>query len=393
MPRKLAIQFLLCLLLPATLLAEEAAQPGLPAPEPIVAPGTALPETEKLLGGLVDGAIIPLYTELEATGKILPEKSRAFCADVTAETFAAVRDAWGETLLAWERTDALLFGPAIEEQVDFAINFSPPKKLVINRLLTSVANPLTVDMVAKAGVGGQGLSTLEFLLFDRGKTDAQMLALFQGEAGQRRCDYVVAASELLYRNISKVTEPWLREENSYADAFRTARGSPVFVGPREAIDLLVGKLFQSAEKTARQKTGMPLGKGMMRPGSEGHQEPVGQGNPYKLAAWRSGYGIKVIRANMEGIQRILQEGGLLQWLRDNNERGAEKFVADMMEQRLGNYLNLPLPEADPFELIEQGKLNELNGYYFLGNDIQRGIKRQLARVMGVQLGFNDNDGD
>lgn len=376
--------------------AEEAVQPNIPpavaAKVDAIAPATPLPNADKLLAAVVDGAIIPLYRELQVTANTLVQRSSAFCSAPTPESFKVLREGWGETLLAWHRTDALMFGPAIEDQIDFTINFNPPKKLIISRLLTD-NTPLTPDSIAKAGVGGQGLSTLEFLLFDRDKTDAEQLASFQGATGKRRCEYVQAASELLHTQMQTIANGWLQDRNGYASAFRDAhKGNATFASARQAVDLLVGKLFQSAEKFSKNRIGNPLGKGVDL-NTEGKQEVLNTSNAYQLEAWRSGYSIQIVRANVEGMQRILREGGILQWLRDHNEREVEKFVADAMQQRLDHYLKLPLPSTDPFELIKAGKGKELDGYYYLGNDIQMGIRRQLAKVLGVQLGFNDNDGD
>lgn len=371
--------------------AADAVQPQTVASvQPIVAPGTPLPDIDSLLSNLVDGAIIPLYSELNTASQTLSSNSQTFCQATTPENFQQLRQAWGETMLAWQRTDALLFGPATEEQIDFSINFTPPKKLIINRLLKS-EEQFSVELVDKSGVGGQGLSTLEFLLFDRDKSDTDVLAQFQGEQGQRRCEYVQAASELLQRNIGLITEPWLRKDNSYADAFRQAEGSPIFSGPREAIDMFIGKLYQSAEKTAKQKLGIPLAKGATHAAS-GKDGEV-HTNAFRLPAWRSGYSVQVVRANLEGIQRLLKDGGLFTWLREHNDREVEKFIADSLEKRLDDFLKLPIPEGDVFAAVEKGDTSALDNYYHLGSDIQMGIKRQLAKVMGVQLGFNDNDGD
>lgn len=370
------------LLFPMTLFAETTA----------VAPATPLPNADKLLAQIVDGAIIPLYRELDVTANTLTQRSKTFCSEPSAANFKVLREGWGETLLAWHRTDALMFGPAIDDQIDFKVNFNPPKKAVINSLLSG-DTPLTLETVKKAGVGGQGLATLEFLLFDRDKSETDQLAAFQGDTGKRRCTYLQAVSELLQTTLHTIAEAWVNDKNGYATAFRTAdKGNTTFANSRQTVDLLVGKLFQSAEKFSKNRIGNALGKGIDL-NTEGKQEVLNTSNAYQLEAWRSGYSVQVVRANVEGMQRIMKDGGILQWLRDHNQGEIEKFVADAMEQRLENYLKLPLPSSDPFELIKTGNSKELDGYYYMGNDIQMGIKRQLAKALGVQLGFNDNDGD
>ncbi|OQX03306.1 MAG: hypothetical protein BWK73_39915, partial [Thiothrix lacustris] len=105
------------------------------AATPSVSPATPLPDADKLLVQVVDGAIIPLYRELDVTANTLTQRSKTFCSEPSTESFKVLREGWGETLLAWHRTDALMFGPAIDDQIDFKVNFNPPKKAVINGLL------------------------------------------------------------------------------------------------------------------------------------------------------------------------------------------------------------------------------------------------------------------
>ncbi len=352
-----------------------------------------LPDADQLLAQLLEGGIRPLYRELDASVATLVQLSETFCHAPNETNLIKLRQSWGNALLAWLRTDALLFGPAIENQMDFHINFNPPKKIIINQLLNATT-PLDVTAVEAAGVGGQGLGTLEFLLFDRDKTAAQLLELFQGDTGKRRCDYVQAGSELLNNNVHSITQQWLKDgDNTYASQFRDAyKGNTTFANAQQAVDLVVNKLHQSAEKTAKSRLGIPLGK-TVDPNTEGKQERTMSTKPYQLENWRSGYAIAGARASMEGILRLLRDGGVLEWLRTHNTQQVGKVVADNTELRLSHYLQLPLPTSDPFVLLQNNDSKKLSGYYYLANDIDMGLTRQLARVLGSQLGFNDSDGD
>lgn len=356
---------------------------------------TAVPDADKLLGTLVEKGIQPLYRELDEAGKKLVETSQAFCSDSSEAHFRAVRDAWGETLLAWQRSDALLFGPAVEEQRDFHINFTPPKKLTIQNLLNGT-NPITVEAVEKAGVSAQGLATLEYLLFDREKPDTEQWAAFQGEAGKRRCSYVRASSELLQRDLQHVTSPWSTDKGNYAAAFSQAdKSNAHFANSRQAVDTFIGKLYQSAEKIAKNRLGNPLGKGLVSSGDNSNTLNK-QSNAYQLENWRSGYALKVTYANMEGIQRLLGDGGILAWLGHQPDKAGQPSHADVVQQlqsRMSLFLQTPMPTTDPFELVSQGKTAELDNLYHIAEDLRLGIRKLLAPAMGVQLGFNDNDGD
>ena len=93
---------------------------------------------------------------------------------------------------------------------------------------------------------------------------------------------------------------------------------------------------------------------------------------------------------MQGLQRLLVDGGILAQLKTQT---ANQALAEQLTTAIEAFLKLPVPETDPFELISQGKGAALDDYYQRAEGIRSLIRTQLAPAMGVQLGFNDNDGD
>lgn len=128
------ISYLLCCL-PLYVLADTPT-PATPSNAPLASIQT-LPDTNRLFTSLTEQGILPLYRDLDKHVQNLVTQSEAFCEQTDRAHLQTLRSAWQDTLLAWQRTDALMFGPAIANQVDFHINFQPPKKLIINRLLRS----------------------------------------------------------------------------------------------------------------------------------------------------------------------------------------------------------------------------------------------------------------
>ena len=119
----------------------------------------------------------------------------------------------------------------------------------------------------------------------------------------------------------------------------------------------------------------------------------GAPNPYELEAWRSGQSIAITRAHVEGMQRLLKEGGWLEWLRTHYDNLLAQQITAALEQLTADYLKIPEPAADPFVLLEQGDKQAMMEFYQRSYGIQMGIKRQLAKLLDVRFGFNDNDGD
>lgn len=338
----------------------------------ITATSTVAAKDDAFINQLITAGIQPLYRELEQRSQQLTQNSHDFCKDSSLEGFQTLQDAWGQTMLAWQRTDSLLFGPATAEQMDFYINFTPPKKQIIKSLLDS-DKPITAESITAAGVGAQGLSSLEYLLFDRAQTNEQLLASFQDSKGQIRCSYVQAVSSLLEQNIKKVTTSWLSSDTT-----------KIFASNQEAIDLLIGKSYQTLAKVNVKKFSAPLGL----------NDEKKLRHPYDLEAWRSGYSFKIIKANVEGIQRVFVDGGFLAWIDKTFPNDATKTVVVSFEKQLKDLAAMKLPEGDPFTMVEQKQHPaELNELVERSRGLEMGVKRQLSIITKAQLGFNDNDGD
>lgn len=338
------------------------------------ATSTALGTTkdEVFIQQLLTVGIQPLYRELAQRSQQLTQTSTEFCKTLNLAEFQKLREAWGETLLAWQRTDLLLFGPSIAEQLDFQINFSPPKKQIIKSLLDR-DQPISVETVAAAGVGAQGLSSLEYILFDREQSIEQLLAAFKTPQGSIRCSYVQAVSTLLEQKITQLQHAWFNGDST-----------KLFASNQEMIDLLIGKSYQTLEKINLKKIKIPFGI------MDEKQLP----HPYELEAWRSGYSFKTIQANIEGISQVFIKGGLLAWIDKTFPNDGTKLAVHAFEQQLNALTQMQLPAGDPFTLVEQNIDSPARRELMERcRGLEMGIRRQLAIITQAQLGFNDNDGD
>ncbi|HPQ97479.1 MAG TPA: imelysin family protein [Thiolinea sp.] len=307
---------------------------------------------------LVQQGILPLYGTVETATRELQQQAETFCHQPDAAGLEAVRHAWRSAMQAWAATDGLLFGPAIAEERDFHLWFSPPKKQIIKRLLRQ-ADPLTPATVAAAGVGAQGLATLEYLLFDPEQQNLFAPANSQG------CHYLVAASRLLPEYASRIRKDWEQA------------GAGFFISEQEALEMLVNKFYQSIEKVS----GSRLGKAL-----NGHK-------PYQLDNWRSGQSLAVIQAAMAGIQHLLDQGGIhacLLALHPTDD--VRQFIAALRNQ-VAFFRRLPVPQQSAFELIRADDTAALAPYLQRARSIQLILGIHLAPLIGVNLGFNDNDGD
>ncbi len=347
--------------------------PPKPAPIPDAAART-------LLKGVVNKAILPLYESLGARAQSLVTTTRYFCEQPDSEGLNNTRDKWAEVLSGWAKTSGLLFGPAVENEIDFSIYFRPAKKAVIKDVLAGEGD-IDLTAIGKAGVGGQGLATLEYLLFDRELSDEQQVAAFMADE-QRRCDYLVSASALLAKNLKTIVHGWVSDGGNYGEAMWTAgEGSAYFTEAYQPVELLVNSLYQSVQAVEIKKLGVPLGLRGSRSGKP-------KAYPYKLEAWRSGHSLANINSTLSGLQSVLVEGGILQWLRDNKHAD----LAKQLDQQLQTLLDTKWESDDLFVILET-KPEVVRPFYEQVRVLSAKIRKGLAPALGVQLGFNQNDGD
>ncbi len=110
--------------------------------------------------------------------------------------------------------------------------------------------------------------------------------------------------------------------------------------------------------------------------------------PHKLEAWRSGYSLANINNSLTGVQRALVDGGILGWLKDNGHQE----LAVQLEQQLNQLLAAEWSSEDLFQLLQK-KPQSVTPFYKQVQQLSATVREGLAPALGVQLGFNDNDGD
>ena len=326
-------------------------------------------------------AILPMYKTADEQASELQREVIAFCNQTTMSNLQATRQQWSAAISDWQATEVALFGPALSQQRDLHIYFRPVKKRVIKKLLTQ-DTAISMENLEFAGVGAQGFATLEYLLFDREKTDEEILAQFTG-SDNRYCQHLLATSTLLQRDISSIYHEW---QSTYADALANpGQGAePIFANDTQALEMALGKLDQSAEAVIN-KLRNPLAKAAHLAGKDDARENT---NAYKLEAWRSGHSLANLQANIRGIEITLKQGGILDWLKQHDA----VELAEQLEQKLVTISEIKFPSSDLFAQIEDKQLEAADVLFDETVALSKLI-HETAPKLGVQLGFNDSDGD
>jgi len=337
-------------------------------------------QIQQLLAQLTQRVILPLYEQAENQALAMQKQLDTFCATPNADTLKAARNSWIAALGAWQQAEVVMFGPALEKQRDLHIYFRPVKKRVI-KLLLNQETPITLENLEFAGVGAQGFATLEYLLFDRDVNEAELLKRFTDDT--RYCEHLKGTTSLLVRDIQAINQDW---KQGYADSMIKAGSADdaVFPDAMQPLETVLGKLDQITE-TVPNKLSNALASGNYLAGKDPKREKV---NAHKLEAWRSGHTLNNLQANITGIKILLDDGGFLAAL----ETQGQKALATQIRSQIELVQAIDFASDDLFQQLQDKQTQAADTFYAESLKLSQLIK-QLSSALGIQLGFNDSDGD
>jgi predicted lipoprotein len=196
---------------------------------------------------------------------------------------------------------------------------------------------------------------------------------------QRYCPLLIAIGNHQQALSSDVLARWKDEDGMQARlrSFPNDR----YADAQEAVsDLLRTQV--SAIDGLKKKLGAPLGR-----------QSKGVPQPYQAEAWRSGASLAILAAAVDSAERLWQganQDGLRSLLNSEHSELATRIDAAYADarQRLGA-LDQPLGQL----LADEAGRTALNALYDSLNRLHRLQEGELARALGIQIGFNAHDGD
>ncbi|WP_269619020.1 imelysin family protein [Zhongshania sp. BJYM1] len=352
------------------------------------------PPSSKVLIETGNKSIISSYQAFSLASQKLNKAATSYCkAAEDNQKFETVRSTWREAVLGWSTVQNIQFGPLMVDNQAWKIQFWPDKKNLIARKVEALlkeSDVITPQRVDDASVVVQGLSSLEYLLFD---AKAGTLERYTGEKGQRRCELLVAVSDHLNNVSSGLYNSWRADGGNYISTFsKTGEKNTEFPDDNIAIGYLLDTLVSGVELIKRDKLERPLD---ITTGGNGEENHPLQTQVYQLEWWRSQYSKQAIITNLHALKNIFNANeayGLDDYLRDVKQQSAlsDKIndgfkrciaAASAIEGSLFSIANKP-EHRQPILAFDSELANLLA---VLRND--------LPTALGVSLGFNSKDGD
>jgi len=329
----------------------------------------------------VDGHVLPTLADFSKKAHRLADQLATFCASRDQAEMAGVKEAFGESVLAWARAEHLRFGPLGPNGRSMRINFWPDPHGVTWRQMRRVlqakdAALLDPDTLAKQSVAVQGLGALEVILLRWSREPAA-----KAEEGQS--SYECRYAEAIARNVANVSDQVMQDWKG-EDGWRSRFLKP---GPDNPV-------YRTAEEAAAQLTkSMLLGLALLQ---DQHvlvlfEFATGERKRIKLPFRRSGLSVDYIRASAESLKQFHEHFRLTDYA-----RGEVAWTKSWTEETFVtlNQTARRLKISDKGRLVKSDlDVDTLRRLRFYTNGLRQIYGRALAPAAGLTIGFNELDGD
>ena len=305
---------------------------------------------------------------------------QGFCSNPTDLT--TPREHWRQTMNAWQDIQWVHFGPIVEDNDDWKIQFWPDKKNIVARKMDKLLaddKAISVEEIANSSVVLQGVSAIELLLFD-----APYASHFSegNDLAAKQCQMLTAITANLSITTGKILQKW--RDPGFQATWLESVTQPQDGVHSNAVADVVGAMLSQLERVKIDKVGGPLG----------YKNRNRQPNGYFSEGWRSESSFDNIKTNLLSMQNLMVNEDAFD-LRKLLESKGNGVIADEFQARINEGLSLLATIDKPLHVaaMDVGYRHQLEELYQSLGALNSLIKTKLTAALGINLGFNSNDGD
>lgn len=351
---------------------------------------------QKLLAHAAYDIITPWYVELDVEASKLAAEATVFCqaSEGKSTLQPQLQQQWRDTMTAWARVQPIGFGPIEDGNLQWKLQFWPDSKdLTRKKIEALIASDevLSAERIASASISVQGLSALEYLLFD--ERGGVLNRYTHDEQAQRRCQMLQAITTRVQQVTHQLVSQWRGDANTHSFADQLSQPSDDnarYPDNNAAVGELLNTLIVGMEMVKRNKLGIPIGS----------NKPNGRTKPYRLEAWRSEHSLPLMRASVASLEALYRGNGgygLIDYLTQ------ERLVNEALLQNIDTtfidvnkqFAVLKGPLFTPLKKPDAKESKQYMALFDLYKHLEKlqSYLNQLPESLGIQLGFNSNDGD
>lgn len=329
-----------------------------------------------------DNSIMPGYAAMQQKIAALQTASDAFLAAPSTATQAALKTAYTEAHLQYERVAAYQFGPAETALLDIFLNFSGglDYSFTTSGQLTGfsvdsaaiesniLAGSYDLSAMTRSSFYSQGFPALGYLYFEPGA-----IAHFSTSPANR-VKYVNDVLARMKTLVDKVAGEWTAYRSTFIANTKTNVGSP--------IGNMVNQLAYQMDMLKGPRIGWPLGK-----------QSNGIVFATKCEAYYAGISVALAVENLSAAKRMYTASG--------SGKGLSDYLVALNRSQLNNDVLAQFDAAiaklslvpDPLSTSLTTQSATVDAAYKEVQKLLTLLKTDVASATAVQITFMDNDGD
>ena len=332
---------------------------------------------QQVLDAAVNQVIRPSMANFKSRASGLESAMSALCANPSNGTLGIATQQFRRTALAYGQIEFIRIGPLMEDNRAERLLFWPDRRGIGLKQVQAIiaeadASAVEVMSLRDKSVAAQGFGALEFVLFGTG---AETLLAPEGEF---RCRYGLAIAANISRIAGELAMGWYQYEGVAAHLTRPQADYADYRTETEALEEIVGLVSHGVEAMRDTR---------INPFIAGDGKTA---RPKQALFWRSGLTMAMIRANVEGMRRLVGVSGVARAVAEAN-RGLDNSIDFEFRNaiRAVDIVTLPVEQA----VADEKQAFALSYLVLVTGSLQALIGEQLSAALGLSVGFSSLDGD
>ena len=173
------------------------------------------PQVNALLQDYVDNVVKPTYTDLKNGNANLNAKVKAFLNNPTQANLDAAANEWIAARAPWETSEAFLFGPVADLELDPNMDAWPLKRAEIQEMIKSGNFPEEISTAQDI----IGFHTLEYLLYQDGQARNIATDTEYKDYKDNYAKYMQQVAQFLENDAATLYAAWFTDADKYETTF------------------------------------------------------------------------------------------------------------------------------------------------------------------------------
>ncbi len=343
-----------------------------------------IPEYQLVEAVLLE-AILPWHNALEADLNALHNETARFCIKPSMPAFTKIKQSWFQAMHSWSTVAPINFGPIDDTNVAWRFQFWPDPLNYVHRKFKSRLsgkNPaISVDDLKGTSVAIQGLSALEYLLFDPQVADVESY-----KVSPHKCKILTGTANNLALEGSLLTKAW---QTTYKNSWLNIRlGQDRAEHSKHHLELIYNGMLTSLQVIKDKKLALPLGINADKAPSDSPRKI----RPKHLENWRSQTSLLHIRQSLQAIEELYTMPEGFSWYLTRQGQNSE------LDQRIKlQFINLReqlyVSELSAFERLAGGDIAAMDALYGSISELFSLLRKDYMSILNLHYRFNSLDGD